>query len=152
MTARSEQIMTAIETALTGLTTTGTKVQRGQVYPHEIGQLPALGVLTGADVPSNEHQTGLLDWELTAYVEAVAEITAGYTAQASTIESSLATIRAEVHAALLADYTLGLAFVIDIAPGPVAQPMLDGDGKIPIGSLLMAFVIQYRTSRGDIEA
>ncbi len=150
MTARSEQIMQAIETALTGLTTTGSRVQRGQIYPHEADQIPALGILTGPDAPAAEYQTGLIDWELTAFVEAVAEIPATYTTPGSGIETALAVIRAEVHAALMADYTLGLAFVIDIEPGPVQQPILDSDGNLPIGSIVMSFVIHYRTSRADL--
>jgi len=150
--ARSEQIMAAIETALTGLATTGANVQRGQVYPHDAAQLPALSIMTGPDNMVGEYHTGLLDWELTAYVHAVAQIEATYTTAAPTIETTLATIRKEVHAALMSDYTLGLAFVIDIAPGPVSQPNLDGDGNIPTGSVLLSFTIHYRSSRTDISA
>ena len=150
--ARSEQIMSAVETALAGLTTTGANVQRGQVYPHQAADLPALGIMTGDDVPAAEYQTARLDWLLTVIVEAVAGIDADYTTQASTIESTLAQIRKEVHIALFADHTLGLSFVLDIQPGAVGQPLLDREGQIPLGSLTMLFVVNYRTSRTDISA
>jgi len=150
--ARSEQIMAAIETLLTGLTTTGTKVQRGQVYPHQAADIPALGILMGADTVSAEYQTGLVDWELNVFVESVHQVEASYTTMGSGIETKLNLIRKEVHAALLADHTLGLSFVIDIEPGNAGQPLLSDSGNIPFGSQMLSFIVHYRTSRTDISA
>ena len=149
--ARAEQIMVAVKTAVTGLTTTGANVQRGQVYPHESNKLPALGVLMGPDVPAVELQTALLDWELTVAIECAVQADI-YNGSESGIETDLAQIRKEVHAALFADHTLGLSFVLDIEPGPAQQPQISGDGNFPIGSMVLNFVIHYRTSRTDISA
>ena len=150
--ARAEQIMAAIEAALAGLATTGDKVQRGQVYPHQADDLPAIGIISGPDVPAAEFQSGIVDWELTVIVEAIAQIGAAYTTPSSTIETTLNQIRKEVHAALMANYTLGLSFVSDIRPGAVAEPLLDRDGNLPIGSLAISDTVNYQSSRADISA
>lgn len=151
--ARAEQILAAIATALTGLASTGSNVQRGQIYAHEAARLPALAITMGADVPATELQSGLLDWELSVFVETVDQVDADeYAGYDVGLEAKVNQMRKEVHAALFADHTLGLAFVHDIIPGPAQQPTLDGDGKLPIGSQLLNFVVRYRSSRGDISA
>ena len=150
--ARAEQIMAAVDTLLAALTTTGSNVQRDQVYPHEEGALPAIAIQQGADVPVGDLQTAVIDWELTFTVIAVARVAATYTTMDSGVVTTLNQIRKEVHAALFADYTLGLGFVIDILPGAVSVPTLDGDGELPHGSLAMEFTVRYRSSRTDISA
>jgi len=150
--ARAEQILAAIKTLLTGLTTTGANIQRGQIYIHEKAALPAIALMMGADVPALEYQTGLIDWELTVIVEATTRTSERYIAMDSGIDTRLNLIRKEVYAAMLADHTLGLAFVIDVSPGTAAEPILSGEGDMPIASQVSNFVISYRTSRADISA
>jgi hypothetical protein len=150
--ARAEQIIAAIKTTLTGLTTTGARVQRGQIYNHEETKLPALAITMGADVPVAEYQTDLLDWELAVRIEASANIETDYITQDSLLDQALNQIRKEVHAAVMADHTQGLAFVIDTTPGPASEPLLSGEGAQPIGSLVLEYIIRYRTSRQDISA
>jgi hypothetical protein len=150
--ARAEQIIAAIKTLLTGLATTGQNVQRGQIYEHEKAKLPALSITMGEDSPVSEQQTGLVDWELTVSIQSVAEIIDAYTATESALDTLLNLIRKEVHAAIMADHTLGLDFVIDISPGPANEPILSGAGSVPTGSQSIDFVVWYRTSRDDISA
>jgi len=150
--ARAEQIIAAIKTAVTGLTTTGTRVQRGQVYNHEETKLPALGVVMGADEPVSEYQNEFIDWALTVRIEASANIESDYITQDSLIDQALNQIRKEVYVAVMADHTQGLAFVIDTDPGPASEPVLSGDGALPIGSQAIEFIITYRTSRQDLSA
>ncbi len=150
MTARAETILATVKTLLTGLTTTGSNVQRGQIYGHQAADLPALAIFMGADQPELEQQTGLIDWELTLRVESTVLIDAEYTADDAGLDTQLNLIREEVHAALMADHTLGLAFVIDVTPGAAGEPNLSGDGAEPIGSQVLEFLIQYRSSRVDI--
>jgi len=150
--ARAEQILAAVKTAVTGLSTTGARVQRGQIYAHEETKLPALAVSMGADVPNEELQTGILDWELTVRIEAAANVETDYVTQDSLIDQALNQIRKEVHAAVMADHTQGLAFVIDTIPGPAAEPTLSGEGAQPIGLQVLEYRILYRASRADISA
>jgi len=150
--ARAEQIVAAIKTALIGLTTTGTRVQRGQVYNHEETKLPALNVIMGADEPVNEYQGEFIDWALTVRIEAKDHVEVDYITQDSLIDQALNQIRKEVHAAIMADHTQGLAFVIDTDPGPASEPVLSGEGAKPVGSQAIDFIVTYRASRADISA
>ena len=154
MTARAEAILAAVETAITGLTTTGTNVERGKVYGYQPSELPALGLYMGADSPLAEYQTGLIDWELNIRIESTVSIDAADNASLtdSTIETKLNLIRSEVHAAVMADHTLGLSYVIDIMPGTASEPILSGEGAEPTGSQVIEYLIHYRTSRADIGA
>lgn len=150
--AKAEQIIAAIKTAVTGLTTTGNRVQRGQIYNHEENGLPALAVMMGSDEPAAEYQTDKMDWELTVRIEATANIEVDYTTQDSLIDQALNQIRKEVHIAVMADHTQGLDFVIDTDPGPATEPVLSGEGAQPIGSQVLDFIIRYRADRQDISA
>lgn len=154
MTARAEAILTAIETAITGLTTTGSNVERGKVYGYQAAELPALSLYMGEDTPAAEYQTGLVDWELQIRIESMVSIDAADNASLtdSTIETQLNLIRSEVHAAVMADHTLGLSYVIDIIPGTASAPILSGEGAEPTGSQAIEYTIHYRTSRADIGA
>ena len=147
---RAEQILAAIKTLLIGLATTGSNVQRGQVHGHEADKLPALALTMGQDIPAAEYQTGIIDWELTIVIEATASVAAAYTATESGLDGDLNQIRKEVYLAVMVDHTLGLDFVIDIAPGPAAEPVLSAEGNLPVGSQAIEFVITYRASRTDI--
>ena len=152
MASRAEDILETVLTLITGLTTTGANVQRGQVYAHEESKLPALSLSMGPDVPENELQTGQIYWQLTIAIQSTVKISAAYIANESAIETQLNLIRAEVHAALFADHTLGLSFVSDIAPGPAGEPVIDGAGDLPIASQLLTFGILYKTSRAALDA
>lgn len=150
--ARTEQILAAVKTALTGLATTGANVERGRIYPHQVEKLPALSIMMGADVPAAELMTGLVDWDFSFMVEAAVRVAPDYTDLESGVETELNQVRKEVHIALFADTTLGLSFVHDIIPGPVDQPQLHDEGDAPHGSLAMQFTVRYRSSRADISA
>ena len=152
MTARAETITAAVTTLLTGLATTGANVQRGQVYPHEADKLPALSVFMGDDVIEMELQTAWLDWQLTILVETTVKVTTDYTTYQSLVDQQLNAIREEVHAALLANHTLGLAYVHDIEPISASRPRLSGEGDTPMASQVLTFNVKYRTSRADISA
>lgn len=149
---RAEQILAAIASTLTGLTTTGANVQRAQIYPHELTKLPALSIFSGDDIPDSELDLNLIDWRLTVLIEATVKIAPSYTGYGTALETDLAQIRKEVHTALLADHTLGLAFVLDVLPGTAQKPDLNGDAEIPIGSQILQFQVMYRSSRLDPSA
>lgn len=152
MAARAESILAAIETLLDGTTDAGANVQRGQVYAHEETKLPAIAIFMGPDVPAGEMQTGFTDWDLTVLIQTTVSIAAWYTDMSAAVETSLNALREQIHALLLADHTLGLSYVIDTTAGPAEQPIIDGDGELPVGSQILQFVVRYRASFSDIGA
>lgn len=142
---RAEQIMDAVVTAVTGLTTTGANVQRGRVYPVDEAALPALSVYMSADEPldgeDGQSVFGYVDSELTVRVEA-------HVKGSANIDQTLNQIRAEVYQALLADYQLGLAFVQQIIWRGADEPELDAADQ-KVGRQAFNWAVRYRHSAGD---
>lgn len=143
MTHRAESIVAAVLTKVTGLTTTAARAFRGRVYPLQASELPAVFVYQGPDEITQHLLQGKLDSLLTVHVEAVAK---SPTAQ---IDTTLNLIREEVTVALQADYTQGLAYVIDTREVGAEAPALTGDGDAPSGTLRMTWQIHYRRSRAN---
>ena len=148
--AYTEQIVNAIELLLDGATDAGSNVQRGQVHPHEANKLPAIAIFMGPDTPDAEYHPASLDWAFTVLIETTVSVPADYTDMSPAVETPLAELRKQIHALLLADHRLGLAFVIKVDPGPASQPILDGDGEVPVGSQVLQFDVRYRSSFADI--
>ncbi len=140
----AEQIMVAAKSAITGLTTTGSNVERGRTRPATGDD--ALSVYMGNDSPVMDLGPGLMDWDLEVIIEAH---TRSSTEQ---IDSRLNQVRKEVHLAMMADHTLGLAFVIDVMPGPANEPELDAENNKPAGSQRIVYTVRYRASRNDLSA
>jgi len=145
-TPRVESIMAAVVTNVTSLTTTGANVSRARVFPFHDHELPGLAVFMGDNLVQLELASNYIDWNLSVYIEA-------YVKSASVqIDTTLNTIRAEVHAALMADYTQGLAYVIETIPGTALQPVLSDEGNQPVAAMRMEYIITYRTSRNALDA
>ena len=144
--AREEQITAAVKTAVTDLATTKGNVFRGRAYPLESSNLPALLVYMGPDTPAVELLENFIDWQLGIAVEVYVQTVNG------DIDTALAKIRKEVHAAIMGTPQLGLSFVIDTVPILAAEPEIEGEGKNQIGRRRLEFVVTYRTSRTDISA
>ena len=143
---KAEQIVAAVVTKVTGLTTTGTRVYRGRVEDLPDVQAPALGVFMGPDEPRTDGGSSsyrYIDGDLTVFVEAYSKKTL-----AADIEPQLNLIRKEVTIALQADVTQGLAFVLDTQEGD-AVPDRSGAGDQPAGTLRMSWVLRYRRLRTD---
>ena len=145
MSSRVETIMVAVVAELTGLTTTGANVDRGAVYNYEPAAVPSLAIYQGDEEPIQFLQSSFIDWKLEIHVES-------YLQEIGVIETKINTIRQEVHAALMANPTLGLSYVIDIEPDLSQQPELSGAGAKPATVHRMTFNVYYRTSRTDINA
>ena len=143
---RAEQIIAAVVTKATGLTTTGTRVFRGRVYPLQETDLPALTVYLGSDKPNEETSSySFIDSNLTISIDAHVKSTAQ-------VDTTLNEIRKQVTFALQADITQGLAFVIDTVEGDASEPELTGEGDKPIARMRMDWTIRYRRSRKDASA
>jgi hypothetical protein len=141
---RAEQILDAVVSAVTGLTTTGSNVIRGKTDDLASTQVPGLAVYMGPDVLEDEVSNVFYDWMLTVAIESQAQ------SPSVQVDEILNTIRAEVHAALMSDDTLGLNFVIQIKPLAAGEPVLNGDGNQVIGTQRLEYEVQYRTSRTDL--
>lgn len=139
-----QQIRSAIVTALTGLTTTGSNVFRSRIYPLESGKLPGLCIFTRSETVEFDTLTisRSINRVLDVSVEAYVSTTANY-------DNTLDTIAVQVEEALAADVTLGglskdvqvTAFEADFA----------GDGEQPVAVGRFTVTVQYRTAENDVE-
>jgi hypothetical protein len=140
---RVETIMDTIVATLTGLTTTGANVYRGRAYPVEVSKLPALIVWQGDDSATTE----LLIDEVTSRLQVAFDALARE--PASQIETTLNLIREEVTVALMADYTLGLAYVEGIMETDAEEPLILDDGDAPAAQMRMNWTVDYHHGRTD---
>lgn len=97
------QIREALVTALTGLTTTASRVHANRLYPLAESGLPALRISLDAETVEGYtlHPNPILDRRLTAVVEACAESTSG------TADATVEKIAKEVETALAAGISPG---------------------------------------------
>jgi hypothetical protein len=139
-----QSIRSNIETTLTGLTTTGSRVYASRVYPIQSAGMPGLCIYTSSE--TIEAQTikpprGLirsLEVSVEAYVEN------------ASADDTLDTICAEVEAAMTTDLTRGgyakdtrlVSFEAEFA----------GDGERPVVVGRMQYEILYSTSEADAES
>lgn len=132
------QIRDAAVTALTGLTTTGSRVYDSRVYAMQDTNLPGLRIFTNNEAVkiSSMGVTRLLERDLELVVEACVK-------QNDTFDDTLDLILKEVETALAAGLT-GAKYVqlknIEIE--------MDGDGEKPVGVARMTFEAPYITANG----
>lgn len=133
-----KQIRDNVVTAVTGLTTTGSRVYRSRVYPVDTVNLPGLLIYTTAEaseIDSLASPRGL-ERSLDLAVEGVAQATAN-------LDNTLDQIAAEVETALAADTTRGgLAKDTYLASTEI---QLSDEGDKPVGAVRMIFRVVYRT-------
>ncbi len=145
---RAEQIVGAVITKVTGLTTTGSRVFRSRTADLQDSEVPGLVVALGPDQPRSDGGSSswrYIDGDLTVFVEALVKETTDTLA-----EQKLNLIRKEVTIALQADVTQGLSFVLNTTEGS-AVPDLERADKVR-GSMRMEFTFHYRRSRTDPSA
>lgn len=140
---RAENIIAAVVTTVTGLTTTASRVYRGRRYELDVDTSPSLCVYMGPDTPFSapgDSPMAYQDSELTIYIEGVVKDST--TAVATTLNQ----IRHEVAVALNADHTQGLAYVHDTIEGDTALD-LNGETDKPVGRMRTAWRFLYRRQR-----
>ena len=142
---KAEQIMDAVKTALTSLTTTGSNVVRGRAFAFAESTTDALSIFMGDDVSVNELMSGTSkeDWKLTFEVVAHTKNTDP--------EQRLNLIKKEVVVALKADYTLG-GKAIFITEKSWTKPEIFGDYDTRMGVCVGTFEALYRRSYTDPSA
>ena len=158
---RTDQILDAIVTLLTGLTITGANIERGRVYPWSDDETRALTVDQGEALPIGEpdwtYQNVRLEVRITAHVKAEPDIDGGaFTSSfstnfdiGSTYSRELNNISKEVYIAMLADRTLGQSFVMDTEWLGNSEPELSGESERVTASMDTVFAVTYRHSMTD---
>ena len=143
MAARVETILAAVTTALTGLTTTGANVQRARAWP--VSALPALTVSQGENaVLAEDAQLDIITRQLQFSV--VAQIKA-----ITNLETSLNQISSEVYAALVADRSLGLAYVFDLTLVGDSAAEIEAEQDEPTARQVMTWALIYEHSKTSTE-
>lgn len=137
MTHARRSIREAVATAVTGLTTTGSRVFQSRMRPQEA--LPALLVSTGS-----EEIEGSLGTVLTRSLEI--EII-GVAMAASDVDDTLDAIAEEVESAVQAAGTLG--GLVD-APPVLTRIRTDFDDSLeqPVGQISLTYACTYFTNAG----
>lgn len=143
MAARSESILVAFLAAVTGLPTTAARVVRSRVYPTD--SPPALSVNMGQEVPAGDPDMAEQDELLDIEVIALVKDTAG-------LDTELNTIAAEVYAAITADRTLGLGYVLDTTWAGRSEPDRVDTLEKPATAQSMFFTVHYRHSYTSMES
>jgi len=146
---RAEQIMDAFTTLVTGLTTTGSNVERDRAYAFDDSINYALAVYQGDDTPFDRTDQ---NWFNINHDLEVSIVIHARLASSTPISQTLNLIRKEITAAVLADYTLGLSFVIDTVEGNSLKPVIDIGGEKPIAIQTFNWLVKYERSRTDPSA
>lgn len=145
MTHVRTQIIDAVKTAITGLSTTGNRVFKQRRYPTSSPKLPCWLIYRGSEIsePDEQGSPRLISRTFDFHLEGLAEGT--------TADDVLDTMAAEAEAVLAADLNLGgLCHNIQIAttePGPV----LDSQSEKQVASLRLTFRVEYLTTDQDPE-
>lgn len=134
-----QQIREAVATALTGLTTTGTRVHQSRVRPLDAASLPCLLLTTDGEQIVTGSQ-GYQERELTVQVKGIAKA-------AANLDDTLDTMAAEVETALQAAGSLGGK----VQGGMNLQSIeVDFDDSLekPAGVIVMTYQAGYVTQAG----
>lgn len=132
-----KQIRDAVETTLTGLTTTGANVFPSRVHNIPEGNLPALLIYTNQETA----QPLTIDAPTRTVQRLLELIVEGIAAQNDTLDDVLDTIIKEVETAMTADVTIsGLAKDTFLSG---LEIRLSGEGKNPTGNARMSYTVEY---------
>jgi len=135
---RAESILAAVETVITGLTTTGTRVFRAKVRTIEV--TPSLSFGQGGDDVSDDRSSfPVIHRDLNVKIFAHVKTN-------TAPETQMNLIREEVYLAMMADNALGLTYIVDIVPIGDDEPEITGDADQITGRLQMNFIIKYTHS------
>jgi len=107
--------------------------------------VPALVIEKGADGAVEERNAAFQDRELSVQITAVVEA-------AEDLESALNTVAAEVYAAMMADTTLGLGYVLNTTFVNDSAPIIETGGELPLAFMAIDFSVMYRHSYASAES
>ncbi|HSG59824.1 MAG TPA: hypothetical protein VLA24_00165 [Pseudomonadales bacterium] len=136
-----KQIRDAIVTAVTGLSTTGSRVYKTRLYPLEQGKLPGICVYTKAEESTPITITKPRTIERTLEVMLESYTLAG--------DDGLDQICLEVEEAIYNDSALN-ALIKDVYMSSF-EADFNGDGEKPVATGRLTVVCQYITAENDVE-
>lgn len=152
MSHRSEQIIDAIVAALR--VSTDLPIPAQNVFAHRTlslsddqGELPAATVNEGDDAATSD-----LGNDNLAFIDSlmdVAVVTYAIGTDEVSVKRALAVQRRFVHAAIMADPTLGLNFVIGVRYAGAPKPELDASTQHTVGSRESLWRVHYRMNITD---
>lgn len=145
MAHNEQEILDAIETAVTGLATTGSNVYVTRVYalPRDVDQ--AITIRMGPSVPPDG------GYENQAFVDRLFIV---YTrvhvrAAEAELDNQALKIEREIISAIMADITLGLSFVYDTYFSGRSEPEIDDEAEKPTLAVDIEWSVQHRHSLTD---
>jgi hypothetical protein len=146
MTHRADQIIDRIVTLMPA--TAAAFKHRTLPLSDSDGELPANSVCMGADTPpdSNDGFSNL------AFIDSSLIVDVVHRCRAATEEEALVALvdmRRDVHVALMADDTLGLAFVIGTYYSGADEPERDAEQDRAAGRLVSHWRVHYRMNITD---
>lgn len=138
MPSRREQILSAVETLLTGNTPAGANVFRCRVTSVEREASPAIVIRPEEDIPEKQF-SGMLIWNLSIAIDI-------YTR--GDVPDQLAdAVIVSTHALIMADRTLG-GLVSLVSPAPAKWEMQDADQVAGLATFL--YRVTYTTEISDL--
>ena len=134
------QIREAVGTAVTGLTTTSTRVYQSRVYPVQDSELPCLLLHTKAEASAATtiHAPKVMDRTLQLEIVAVAKAV-------SDLDDTLDGICKEVEIAVETWSIAGLGGLADSVQLVATEFDLQGTGEKPTGTATLTYEINYFT-------
>jgi len=144
MTLLAETIMTTVVSVLdAGMSAT---VYRGRVDAIADDNLPAVSVFQGSESPADEDgrlNVAVIDELLEVRTEVADRGTS------ANIETSLNELRRQIHLLLMAENPLSLAYILNIIPAGVNEPVIDGTSDKYTGTMTINWIIHYRHNQAD---
>jgi hypothetical protein len=134
-----KQVRDAIVTALTGLTTTQSRVFRSRVYPLQVADLPGLCVQMPVEEtsPSTIHVPALQERNIDLAVS-------GYAEESAVLDDELDTIAKEVETALSASLVVSGVNVEPVYVGMDTE--FDGEAEKPHGVIRIRYRVRLFTA------
>ena len=136
-----KQIRDAVETAMTGLTTTGSNVSVTRAWPHEAANVPAWHIRTDSEAADPEMES-----QNAVYRELTLRLTGIARASDDTLDDTLDTMAAEAEAVLGANNLGGLVLSLRLMN---TEFEYSREGDKPIGTIDMEWLAEYRTAAND---
>lgn len=143
MTHVRKQIRDKVETLLTGLSTTGSRVYSTRLYRTETANLPCLLIYTKSEpVSVDSLHPRRYERQLELVVDGIASAT-------SNLDDTLDAIGLEVEEALAANQSLDGLAKDTVFTGSEIE--FNAEGQQPVGTIRLTFNVFYRTAATDVE-
>ena len=122
------------------------KVHFSRAYEIQVDELPCISIEIGADTPTDPDGTQSSNFEDSEQMIFVDSYDHRSDAEAM---KRIALVRALCHKAIMADFTLGLSFVVQARYGGASHPASDAESGLPGWTMRVAFPVHYRFNDDD---